>query len=373
MKQQGTITDSISKYRESYPAHYATALKFARCKIKVKVNEESLVNELNSYFDNFVIPFPDDDSHGKPKDKFDITISAHQAPVPDIPMEFTVKKPDPGKTKIKEEYIDLSDGRVVRKRLTGMHFFFGRGEHLAIGPCLENTNQVINFINNRYIEWELCKGALLGHAAAVAYKEKGAALAGFSGAGKSTLALHMMNHGTTFISNDRLMIRTHEGHLTLSGVAKLPRINPGTILNNPNLLKIMSDEEIKLFSSLPREELWELEHKFDASIDECFGPGRFVLEAPMHALAILNWKHSGEPLNVQVVDPAKRMDLLPAFMKSTGLFFTPDSHCQMPEPSPEIYAEYLSRCTVIEFSGGIDFERAAKVYIHFLETGYLPV
>ncbi|SLM32645.1 HPr kinase [Desulfamplus magnetovallimortis] len=386
----------ICEYRKEFPANFEILLKFASCHIRVKVNDESLLNELNRYFDNFVIPFPTEESGIDIEETVDISISAHEAPVLELDIPFTIKQPDPGKRKIKEEYADFSDGRIVRKRLTGMHFFFGREEHLAIGPCLENSNQVINFINNRYIEWELCNGALLGHAAAVAWKGKGAAVAGFSGAGKSTFALHMMNRGTTFISNDRLMIRKRENadnaskeimhgdnaskgimhddnssKMTMFGVAKLPRINPGTILNNPNLLQIMSDEEIRLFSSLPKEELWELEHKFDASIDECFGPDKFVLEAPMHALAILDWKHTDEPLKVEIVKPRERMDLLPAFMKSTGLFFMPDSHCKMPEPTPDVYADYLSNCTVIEFSGGVDFEKAAEIYIHFLETGSL--
>ncbi|MBF0235343.1 MAG: HprK-related kinase B [Desulfamplus sp.] len=368
------------EYRKEFPTPFETLLKFANCRIRVKVNDESLLSELNHYFDNFVIPVPE----AKPGDSIitepvDITISAHQTALLDLAIPFITKQPDPGKTKIKEEFIDLPDGRIVRKRLTGMYFFFGTKEHLAIGPCLENSNQVINFINNRYIEWELCKGGLLGHAAAVAWKGKGGAVAGFSGAGKSTFVLHMMSKGTTFVSNDRLMIRkgpllphNNAHQLTMFGVAKLPRINPGTILNNPDLLGIMSDEEIKRFSALPKKELWELEHKYDASIDECFGPDRFVLEAPMHALAILNWKDTGTPLKVQIVDPEKRMDLLPAFMKSTGLFFMPDSHCKMPEPTSEAYADYLSNCTIIEFSGGVHFKEAADIYLHFLDTGTLP-
>ena len=70
-----------------------------------------------------------------------------------------MKTPDPGKTKIKEEYVDLDDGRIVRKRLTGMLFVFGGGQNVAVGPCGANLNQVINFINNRYIEWLLCRPA----------------------------------------------------------------------------------------------------------------------------------------------------------------------------------------------------------------------
>ena len=64
--------------------------------------------------------------------------------------------------------------------------------HAAVGPCLANDNQIVNFINNRLIEVRLRAGDLLFHAAGVARNGRGLALAGFSGAGKSTLALAIM-------------------------------------------------------------------------------------------------------------------------------------------------------------------------------------
>ncbi len=354
--------DIIRDIREKDRAVHKTHLTFGNCCIEVAANQKEIISDLQSYFGPFV----------QSKGMAEIVITVHETQTP--PFEkasFTIKEPDPGKTKVKEEYIDLADGRIVRKRLTGMVFVFGEGENAAIGPCRENINQVINFINNRFIEWELCRGCLLGHAAGVIWKGKGLALAGFSGAGKSTLALHIMNHGAVFVSNDRLMIEKKNKKVKMYGVAKLPRINPGTILNNPSLQKIMSDEEREYFSDLPKEELWELEHKFDAPIDECFGPNRFVLDAPMYALAILNWKHNAGPVQVKEVNPAERRDLLPAFMKDTGLFFTPYNGCRMPEPSDENYIAHLSLCNVLEFSGGVDFETAAEKCISFLEKGSL--
>ena len=64
-------------------------------------------------------------------------------------------------------------------------------------------------------------------------------MAGFSGAGKSTLALHVMSLGATFVSNDRVMVAetpaNDSGAPMMYGVAKHPRINPGTAMNNPDL------------------------------------------------------------------------------------------------------------------------------------------
>ena len=353
----------VAHFRETYGAAHDIDMVFGGCAIRIRANSPRIIEALDAYFGNFVMKI----------EAPDILVSVHEAPRLELPYDFMIKQPDPGKTKIKEEYLDLPDGRIVRKRLTGMIFVFGEGDNVAVGPCLDNLNQVVNFINNRYIEWLLCKGCLLGHAAGIIWHGKGLAMAGFSGAGKSTLALHIMTHGATFVSNDRLMIEERRDALFMYGVAKLPRINPGTILNNPSLIGIMSDEEQEAFQALPREELWALEHKFDAPIDECFGSDLFILSAPMYALAILNWTPDGGPTTVRKVDLSERRDLLPAFMKSTGLFFVPGRDCRMPEPSEENYASCLSRCDVLEFSGGIDFHKAAEACLTFLDTGRIGV
>jgi len=261
----------------------------------------------------------------------------------------------------------------VRKRITGMHFIFGEGENVAVGPCLENSNQVINFINNRFIEWKLNQGGLLGHAAGVVHNGRGLSLAGFSGAGKSTLALHLMSKGTTFISNDRVMIEENGSGLTMFGVAKQPRINPGTALNNPDLDCIVEPGLREQFLAMPAEELWQLEHKYDALIDECYGPGRFNLRAPMHALVILNWKRDGGAMKVAMVDPKERHDLLPAFMKGTGLFYLPEDRDWDGDPGVEPYADMLSKAKLIEISGGINFDGAADICLYYMETGSLPL
>ena len=110
-------------------------------------------------------------------------------------------------------------------------------------------------------------------------------------------------------------------HTAAGGVAKMPRINPGTALNNPHLRRIMTLEEQERLSELDETDLWDLEHKYDAPIEDCYGPDRFVLRAPMQGLVLLNWKRNGDPLEIEKVNLAERRDLLPAFMKSAGLFF----------------------------------------------------
>jgi HprK-related kinase B len=349
-------TELVSRIRTALPAAHRLFLRFGNCALEVAANREEIISELSSYFHPFL----------SPKVTADIQVSVHESNTHDLPVQYTVKQPDPGKTKIKEAFYDLSDGRIVRKQLTGMLFVFGGGENIAIGACLANLNQVVNFVNNRYIEWILCRGCILGHAAGVILNGKGIAMAGFSGAGKSTLALQLMNEGATFVSNDRVMIEKSKTGLIMHGVAKMPRINPGTALNNPFLKQIMSNEEQSYFAGLPENELWELEHKYDALIDDCYGPNRFVMSTAMDALVLLNWKRNGNPTTAEIVDLADRRDLLPAFMKNVGLFFLPPGKCAMPETVEEVYIDFLSRCRVLEIRGGTDFAEAANACLELI-------
>ncbi|MFP4071206.1 MAG: HprK-related kinase B [Desulfovibrionales bacterium] len=351
--------DLVRRFREEYPAEHALWLGLGGCRVEVRTNSETLLDELVEYFAPFLTDRCDRD----------ILITAHQSPVWNLPVCYTEKEPEPGKTKIKEEYADLRDGRIVRKKLTGMVFVFGGGDNLAIGPCTANPNQVVNFVNNRFIEWRLNRGGLLGHAAGITHRGVGLALAGFSGMGKSTLALKLMSRGTTFVSNDRLIVTQGLGGPRMIGVAKHPRINPGTALNNPDLACVIDPADKERFERLPAEALWDLEHKYDALIEECFGAERFVLSAAMHGLAILNWRRGETGFSVHRVDPRKRPDLLSAFRKETGLFFLPENGYA--EPGPERYAKFLSQVAVLEISGGIDFDRAADHCLDFLQTGTL--
>jgi len=363
MRFNGTTRkELVARIKAALPADHELLLDFGGCIVQATCSTPALRGELAAYFKEFVT------SSGAP----DIAVSAHEVAGPETGLDFTVKQPDPGKSKIKEEWADLADGRVVRKRLTAMHFAFGQGENAAFGPCLANANQVINFINNRFIEWKLNQGGLLGHAAGVALHGRGLSLAGFSGAGKSTLALHLMSRGTTFVSNDRVMVEESGDGLTMFGVAKQPRINPGTALHNQDLCAIVEPDLRREFLAMPPEELWRLEHKYDALIDQCFGPGRFLLRHPMHALVILNWTRDGGPMRAALADPVERTDLLAAFMKDTGLFYLPADTGRTAAPAMDDYAGMLVRADLIELSGGIDFDGAAALCLHYLATGELP-
>ncbi|MCF8040814.1 MAG: HprK-related kinase B [Desulfarculaceae bacterium] len=332
------------------PAEVSLRLRLNDLDFEIKTNRPELAQELNRYYGPF-----NKACDAAPQ----ITVYALETPAWDCGLPLRHKEPEPGKTKIKEEYADLPGGRLVRKRLTGMVFIFGEETNLALGPCLENPNQVINFINNRQIQWELEQGALLAHAAGVCGPSLGLAMAGRAGQGKSTLALHLMSRGVTFVSNDRLMVSRDSRGPVMTGLAKLPRINPGTALNNPDLKRVMSPEDQERFAALPEDELWALEHKYDVDIDACFGPGLIKMGFSLDLLALLDWERDAGPCRLAEVELAHHPELLASFMKEPGLFYLPPK--EQAAPIQEDYLKVLAGAKVFVLSGGVDFARAADL------------
>lgn len=353
-----TIAGLMAPILETASSTHRLEISFDDVTVVVASNSQALIDKLGRYYRDFL------DGGGQTV----IEVTAIEAGPPDFGLPLAVHAREPGKTTLKEASIDLPDGRVVRKLITGLVFLFGQGKNYAVGPCIENDNQIVNFINNRFIEWRLKRGALLFHAAGIARGGAGLVIAGFAGAGKSTLALEIMGHGTDFISNDRVMVSREDERLTMAGVAKMPRINPGTVLNNPNLAPVMNASDRARFSALPTAALWDLEHKYDAFIDACFGPGRFKLACPMAGLVILRWKRDASPLTATRVDLHQRRDLLPAFMKDVGLFYEFEDSAKPSRASQNAYLDLLGDVPVLEIDGGVDFPKAARVCLEFLDS-----
>lgn len=369
-----SVAAAVAALRAEHPSVGGSGWDFDGFRVWVESNEPKLLAELDAYFVDFRrIPAAHAEAGSGPITR----ITAIQAAPPDFANGHTptLGEYKPSVKGPKEAYFDVDDGRVVHKLRTGMWFLFGRDHHLAIGPCTDNPNQVINFVNNRMIQWALHRGALLGHGSAVCHAagpDSGAlpralAIAGFSGMGKSTLALHLMNdRRLDFVSNDRVMIQPRSagehGRVELEGVPKHPRINPGTILNNPALAGVIGPNERAQFEALPRAELWQLEHKYDGLIGACFPEQRFRLRAELGALILLNWQLGAGPAKAARIDVRERPELLLALMKEPGVFYRPGPG-EVPTRDVDRYIEFLAGVEVLELSGGVDFDlgRAAAL------------
>lgn len=304
---------------------------------------------LNKYLARFVCPATDTSS---------IVIDLYDQESVSVPGDLTLKQPSLGKSP-REAWKVIGDGRLVHKVRSGMVFLFSPTQHIGIGPCLANINQVVNFINNRYMELMIKRECLLLHAAGVVHpmNGKGLALCGFAGAGKSTLAMHLLEAGYGYLSNDRILIPAQPTSDQMLGIAKYPRINPGTALANPRLAGLVAADKASRYRSMSQTELWEIEDKHDVPVERLYGDDRVQLRAPFSALVILNWQHGGGTTRIDRISVAQRLDLFPAYAKDAGLFF-------LPQPgmdgtfNAEQYQVALAQTPVYEISGGVDFGAA---------------
>jgi HprK-related kinase B len=346
-----TISALAAELVLQYPPTRELWLDIGGFAVQVRTNSNELLTELARYFSDLVVP---------PAPARGICITALEAEPPRLPLAFRDWPREAGKFGKKERYADAPDGRVVHKTRTQMQFLLSEEQLLAVGPALHNPNQVINFIISQYLARRLDEGWALCHAAGVALEGRGLGIAARAGAGKSTLALHLISSGLSFVSNDRLLVKRTGELAELAGVPKMPRVNPGTLLNNPALAGILPEARRQALERLPAGELWELEEKYDVMVPEVYGPGRCRYRVPITALLVLGWTHAASvPAQLRRVALAERPDLLERVMKSPGVFHRDRAGRNAAEtarPDPEQYLRALSGVPVYEATGRADFE-----------------
>lgn len=332
-------------------------------RIALLSNSAGLLEKLENYF-----------HHVTSTGNADIEVVCIESEVNDADgIEFIDWKREPGKSGRKDAYFDLTDGRLVQKVRTGMLFLQSRVHRIAIGPCLENDNQVINFINAQYMNWLQQRDHLICHASGLVFKQQCLAIAGFSGGGKSTLMLHMLaKPGVSYLTNDRLFLSRRDEAVIATGIPKLPRVNPGTLLNDPMLKPIISAERCQSLEALTLEELWHLEEKYDVDVQAIYGSNKIIPQQRISAFLILNWKfNADEPCHIQQVELSQRHDLLAAVMKSPGPFYQfKDGRFFMDnmELDKRHYLDMMNAIRIYEATGKVDFEYATEYCLSMLEA-----
>jgi HprK-related kinase B len=359
------VAELCSNLERTYPAEHALSLSFGGVILLVQSNSSPLLDSLREYFGALCL--------STRPERPDVVFCALEAEAPDFGLDFREWPREPGKASQKERYADLEGGRIIYKVRTRMQFLIGREQLLAIGPCRANANQIINFINSQYISRRLQEGWALCHAAGVAHAGRGLGIAARAGAGKSTLALRLMSTGLSFVSNDRLLLQHTERGAQMAGIPKMPRVNPGTLLNNPELERILPDERRRALAGLGVQEIWNLEEKYDVLVDDAYGPGRAVYLANLAALIILNWswKDEAAPTRFTAVDLDRRPDLLELVMKSPGVFYRDEHGPGTPEatrPDPRLYLDSVRGTRIWEATGRPNFELGVSFCRRVLEA-----
>lgn len=319
--------------------------------VRFETNAEALIGELRHYYQHFL---------SAETSKVDCLVRGLQTTDSLVPSgDWQVKQPDPGKTKIKEHLLFADSGKVVRKVLTGVHLFFIGDERVCAGPLVENPNQVVNFINNMHLDRLLESKGQLFHASGVCSGSIGLGMAGQSGKGKSTLALRLLQQDMDLVSNDRLVVQQAGDELTMFGIAKYPRVNPGTVIHQPELVGIVAPEDLRRYQAMDRDELWELEEKYDAFVEPAFDCA-FKLTAKMKMFVMLDWdRKASEPPRLDLVAPGDFPELVETVMKSPGVML-PVASARIGDAVVAPYMELLKNCKLYRLSGGVDFDQAAS-------------
>lgn len=339
-----------------HPIEATISLNFGEYKVKVYSNHKALVDVLKQYFNEFEASELEDSAC----DDIVHVFESKQAR-PDFELVDWIR--EGGKSGRKDAFYDLPDGRLMHKVRTGMNYVQNQKYHIAYGPCFDNQSQVINFVLTQHMTHLQNQGSLICHSSAVAKNGKGIALSAFAGGGKSTLALKLMNKGLDFVSNDRLFINTRDEQAFMYGVAKQPRINPGTVLNNPSLSCLIGDARKAELLAMKKEELWDLEEKYDAPIDTLYGANKFKLVSDLQAIVVLNWSRTGnDKPRIDKVNLTERSELLDAVVKSPGPFHYDQQGQPWGNgilPKKEQYLEHLKSVNIYEITGTVNFEGMA--------------
>lgn len=337
---------------------HSLLLNFTGLSVRLHSNEPVLLAELASYYHSY-----------QPNTQLNDTVlelyALEQAPLAEQ-FEWLPVPREPGKTGRKEGYIDVASGRWIKKFKTGMSFLQRTEQPLAVGPCRANLAQVINFINNQFMNHYLRLGYTLGHAAAYGKNGQVTAIASGSGGGKSTLMLRCLEDASRhFVTNDRILLAAKEQSVHAIGVAKLPRVNPGTLLHSPRLRDILPAKRQAELLTMPTDELRCLEEKYDVDVSAHYGLERIDYAGPLAKLIMLDWGHNSdqttrlEPCDLRQ-NPAEIDGLRkrpgPFFHDAAGKFADLDALASL-----DHYAALLGNVSVYRLTGKVDFDAAYQL------------
>jgi HprK-related kinase B len=269
--------------------------------------------------------------------------------------------------RVKEAVQDLAGGRLVLKRATGVVMGLWPGHAFAVGDLRANLNQAINLVNACYAKVVLGRGHVLLHASAVSRDGRAVVLAGLPGAGKSSAALHLVDAGLRFVSNDRILARVEAGRVEALGYPKQPRVNPGTLLGHRRLSALLKPEERTALEALDPAALWHLEAKRDVDLDAIYGAGTVALAAEMRALVLLRWTRDGHGLRIERLPVPGALDRLEVFRKDLGAFDL-DRTPGGPATAAELagYRALVGAVPVYEVSGRVDFRALTGAVVTLL-------
>jgi HprK-related kinase B len=250
----------------------------------------------------------------------------------------------------KASYYDCEGVRCIRKNRTGVGHYVAGGKFYAVGDLLRYPMQLLNLVSSAYGQRLRELGYAALHASCVARRGQALVFAGNSGSGKSSTALAAMESGCDFVSNDRTFLRrAGDGSIEVAGVPKWPRVNPGTLLANHRLRRLLAPDKRAEYAKMDPADLWDVEDKHDVPVESVYGQGHLALNARLKTLFLLTWRPSGHGLSVEPAPGDRLPELVTPYLK-TDIYDTSDRGL----PSPEALAALLRDADVRLVSGRTD-------------------
>ena len=226
--------------------------------------------------------------------------------------------------KIKEEFIDIFEGRVVRKKRSKVEMFFDGRNNVIFGSLHDNLHQVCHLINIVYSRYFLVnRGYMLWHAAAMGDPTTGkaAAIAGLGDTALNTIIMRLLEQDFCFCTYDRLMVRGGGDEVHALGYPKRPFCNAAAVLNNPRLAPIVPVEELAKLKAMPAREVLALDLTYDIPVEKIYGPDRYRLECELSSLYLIKWTadRNVQP-RITRLEPGMAMKELALYYKDLGVF-----------------------------------------------------
>lgn len=339
---------------------------------QVKSNSPPLLQELSRYFCGYEASSKKETSIQNNK----VCVYLWDSEIYNNDIAWQNWQGEVGKTRLKEQYLDVADGRWIHKFKTGIVMFQHQSAPMAIGPCSQHLSQTINFIINQHINFLQQNDGLICHAACLQIGSKGVAIAAHSGGGKSTTMLKLMDlPDSRFVSNDRLFLFNNDDNSGIDtdtdkgtvakGVPKQPRVNPGTLLHNTRLTHVLPPDRQKALRQLPTNELWQQEEKYDVMVADVYGADKIQHHTDLHHVILLNWQPGNSaPVEVKQISLDEKPELIAAIAKSPGSFYQNNAGAFLVSaeiPADRLYQDALRHVAIWEVTGGADFEQLITI------------
>jgi HprK-related kinase B len=316
-----------------------THLTFDEFPACVEVNDERIHEAVRRYFS----PFLSDESPNPTR-----IVGFQGEPVYDVELLLDVPRPT---SLPKAAFYHRDDALVIYKKRSGVVDYVYNDDFYVVGDILRYPQQLFNVVGLAFMHALRRQNRVSIHASAAAMDGKGYAFAGPSGSGKSTTGLSMLERGFDFVSNDRISLWNDDGNVSMVGVPKWPRVNPGTLLAIDHLTGLITDEDLERYKRLPSADLWGLEEKHDVYVERIYGRKRTALRTRLERLYVLSWTRDGGPFEMHTVPENEAGYLLQPLVK-TELTDPPD----LPQPSNADLSRLMQGVEVIQVTGGINVE-----------------